>query len=572
MLDCAIVGGTLVDGTGRTPRRADLGVRDGRVAAIREPGGLAEPAEQTIQAGGRYVTPGFIDVHTHYDAQFFWDGCASPSPLHGVTTVLAGNCGFSIAPLSASEADYLSTMLARVEGIPLEALHAGVPWDWRSTSDYFERLDGHLAVNAGFMAGHSAIRRVVMGGAANAGPADAEALARLKRTLRECLEAGAIGFSSSWAHTHNDSQGERVPSRYATQDELIELCSVLREAPGTSIEFIPAVGRFGDEQFELMTAMSKAAQRPLNWNLLPVTARNLAGCRQQLRGGDHAAERGGKVVALTIPIPVEARVSFATGMVLDALPGDWKDTMALPREQRLQVFSEPEARRRLDEQANRPGPFRGLAKWQNITVRETFGADPSYVGLAIGEIAEQEGKTPFDALLDIVVADELCTVLELPTRGTGQEDWEARVEVWRDGRAIIGGSDAGAHLDILATFHFTTGMLAEAVRERGLLPIEEAIHLITDVPAQLYGLRDRGRLAEGSCADIVIFDLDAIAPGPIHTRNDLPAGATRLYGEAQGIEHVLVNGVELVRRGELTGARSGTLLRSGRDTQTPALS
>ncbi len=571
MLECAIVGGTLVDGTGAAPRRAEVGVRDGRVREIREPGGLREPAEQTIDASGRYVAPGFIDVHTHYDAQLFWDGSASPSPLHGVTTVLAGNCGFSIAPLVASEADYLSTMLARVEGIPLEALNAGVPWDWRTTRDYFERLDGNLAVNAGFMAGHSAIRRVVMGTAANAGPADADSLSRLKRTLRECLEAGAIGFSSSWANTHNDGAGEMVPSRYATKEELVELCRVLREAPGTSIEFIPAVGRFGDEQFELMTAMSTAAQRPLNWNLLPVTARNLEGCKRQLRGGDHAAERGGKVVALTIPIPVEARVSFATGMVLDALPGDWKDTMALPHKERLQVFSKPEERRRLDAQANQPSPFRGLARWQNITVRETFGADTSYVGHTIGEIAEQEAKTPFDALLDIVVADELRTVLELPTRGTEQEDWEARVEVWRDQRAIIGGSDAGAHLDILATFHFTTGMLAEAVRERGLLPIEEAIHLITDVQAQLYGLKGRGRLEEGSCADIVVFDLDAIGPGPIHTRSDLPAGASRLYGEARGIEHVLVNGVELVRRGELTGARSGTLLRSGRDTQTPAL-
>jgi hypothetical protein len=177
---------------------------------IREPGGLEEPAERTIDATGRYVTPGFIDVHTHYDAQLFWDPTASPSPLHGVTTVLAGNCGFSIAPLVPSEATYLSTMLARVEGIPIEALNAGVPWDWNTTADYFDRLDGTLAVNAGFMAGHSAIRRVVMGKGANAGPADADSLERMKRTLRECLEAGAIGFSSSWANTHNDAAGEMV--------------------------------------------------------------------------------------------------------------------------------------------------------------------------------------------------------------------------------------------------------------------------------------------------------------------------------------------------------------------------
>ncbi len=571
MLDCAIVGGTLVDGTGAAPRRADLGVRDGRVAMIRERGGLEEPAERTIDATGRYVTPGFIDVHTHYDAQLFWDPTASPSPLHGVTTVLAGNCGFSIAPLASSEADYLSKMLARVEGIPLDALNAGVPWDWNTTADYFDRLDGALAVNAGFMAGHSAIRRVVMGEGANAGPADADSLERMKRTLRECLEAGAIGFSSSWANTHNDAAGEMVPSRYASKEELVELCAVLRDAPGTSIEFIPAVGRFGSEQFELMTAMSTAAQRPLNWNLLPVTARKLEACKRQLEGGTHAAERGGKVVALTIPIPVEARLSFATGMVLDALPG-WKDTMALPSEQRMEVFSKPEERRRLDEQANQPSAFRGLARWERITVRETFDAETrDYAGHTIGEIAEREAKTPFDALLDIVVADELRTVLELPTSGTEDADWKARLEVWRDGRAVIGGSDAGAHLDILATFHYATGMLAEAVRERGLLPIEEAVHRITDVQAQLYGLRGRGRLEEGCHADVVVLDLATVGPGPIHTRSDLPAGASRLFGESRGIAHVLVNGVELVRHGELTGARSGTLLRSGRDTETAAL-
>jgi N-acyl-D-aspartate/D-glutamate deacylase len=276
-------------------------------------------------------------------------------------------------------------------------------------------------------------------------------------------------------------------------------------------------------------------------------------------------------VALTIPIPVEARLSFATGMVLDALPG-WADTMALPSDQRLAAFSKPEERRRLDELAQQPSPFRGIARWDAITVRETFTASAKgYAGHTIGEIAAQESKSSFDALLDIVVADELRTVLELPTRGTGDADWEARLAVWRDGRAVIGGSDAGAHLDILATFHYATGMLSEAVRERKLLPIEEAVHLITDVQARLYGLRGRGRLEEGSFADVVVFDLDTLGPGPIHTRDDLPAGASRLYAGSTGVEHVLVNGAAIVKDGELTDSRSGTLLRSGRDTLTAPL-
>ncbi len=572
MLDTKICGGTIVDGTGAVPRPGDLGIRDGRVEAIAPPGGLDDAqAARTIDATGRFVAPGFIDVHTHYDAQLFWDGTASPSPLHGVTTVLAGNCGFSIAPLTSDQAGYLSKMLARVEGIPLEALEAGVPWNWTTTAEYFDRLDSTLSVNAGFMAGHSAIRRVALGERANAGPANADELERMKRLLRESLEAGALGFSSSWATTHNDADGDLVPSRYASDTELVELCRVLGEFEGTGIEFIPTVEAFTNDHLDLMTRMSTAAQRPLNWNLLPVTARSFERGQRQLRAGDHAAKNGGKVVALTIPIVIQARLSFATGMVLDALPG-WKDTMALPYGERIELFSKPDERERLEEGAQRPGPFRGLSRWETLTVQESFApATRAYSGMTVGEIAEAEGKSPFDALLDIVVADELRTVLAMPRRGDSDEDWRARVKVWRDGRAVIGGSDAGAHLDILASFYYATGMLEEAVRKRALLPLEEAVQLLTDVQAQLYGLRGRGRIASGFCADLVVFDLDSIGPGPVHTRTDLPAGASRLYGEARGIDHVLVNGVEIVRDGTFTDARPGTVLRSGRDTATPAL-
>ena len=428
MLDTKICGGTIVDGTGAVPRPGDLGIRDGRVEAIAPPGGLDDAqAARTIDATGRFVAPGFIDVHTHYDAQLFWDGTASPSPLHGVTTVLAGNCGFSIAPLNSDQAGYLSKMLARVEGIPLQALEAGVPWDWSTTAEFLDRLDSTLSVNAGFMAGHSAIRRVALGERANAGPANADELERMKRLLRESLEAGALGFSSSWATTHNDADGDLVPSRYASDTELVELCRVLGEFEGTGIEFIPTVEAFTNDHLDLMTRMSTAAQRPLNWNLLPVTARSFERGQRQLRAGDHAAKNGGKVVALTIPIVIQARLSFATGMVLDALPG-WKDTMALPYGERIELFSKPDERERLEEGAQRPGPFRGLSRWETLTVQESFApATRAYSGMTVGEIAQAEGKSPFDALLDIVVADELQTVLAMPRRGDSDEDWRALV-------------------------------------------------------------------------------------------------------------------------------------------------
>src|SRR4051812_31560698 len=287
MLDLVIKGAAVVDGTGASRRQADVGVRGDRIVAVGE---LDEAATRTIDADGRVVAPGFVDVHTHYDAQVFWDPTLSPSPLHGVTTVLGGNCGFTIAPLVSREAEYLMTMLARVEGMPLDALAAGVPWNWTTTAAYLDAIPA-LSVNAGFMVGHSALRRVVMGDDGTSRAATADEVEQMQGMLRDGLVAGAVGFSSSWAETHNDATGEMVPSRHATLEELIALSSVCAEMPGTSLEFIPTVRDFGDEHYDVMTRMSVAAGRPLNWNLLTVNAKNGAGVEQRLAAGTYARER-----------------------------------------------------------------------------------------------------------------------------------------------------------------------------------------------------------------------------------------------------------------------------------------
>src|SRR5262245_53410175 len=212
MLDVCIRGGSIIDGTGAPARPGDVGVRDGRIVAI---GDVDEPATRTIDAEGHVVAPGFVDVHTHYDAQAFFDTTLSPSPLHGVTTVIGGNCGFTIAPLAPEHGPYLMRMLARVEGMPLASLEQGVPWDWTSFGDYLDRIDGTLAPNAGFLVGHCAIRRLVMGEEATKGAATDEQVDQMERLLAESLAAGGLGFSSSWARTHNDAEGEMVPSRHA---------------------------------------------------------------------------------------------------------------------------------------------------------------------------------------------------------------------------------------------------------------------------------------------------------------------------------------------------------------------
>jgi N-acyl-D-aspartate/D-glutamate deacylase len=565
MLDCVIRGGTVVDGSGGPARRADVAIHDGRVVRI---GTVEEDAARVIDASGKLVTPGFVDVHTHYDAQAFWDQTLSPSPLHGITTVIAGNCGFTIAPLAPEHGDYLMRMLARVEGMPLPSLQQGVPWDWTSYGEWLDRLDGRLSVNAGFMVGHSAVRRLVMGERSVGHHASAEELEAMKRLLADSIDAGGLGFSSSWATTHNDPNGDPVPSRHASEEEMVELARVCGGFDGTSLEFIPAVGRFSPEKVDLIARMSAAANRPLNWNLIaPSTSpQQMAVMENNLAASDYARERGGKIIALTVPCAIESRLNFESGFVLDALNG-WREPMALPAEEKMALLADREQRRRLDELAQGPSPLRGVAKWHVLTVGEVFAEENQpYVGRTIGEIAEAEGRASFDVLCDIVLADQLRTGLYQPIRGDDDETWKLRVDVWRDQRTVVGGTDAGAHLDLLATFNATTAMLGSAVRQRKLLSWEEAIHHITDVPARLYGLKERGRLAEGWWADVCVIDPERVAARPTYARYDLPGGAWRLYGEADGVDHVLVNGREIVVNGEFTDARPGTLLRSGRDT------
>jgi len=566
MLDVIVQGADVIDGTGSPRRQADIGIQDGRITAI---GAIDESAKQTIDADGLVVAPGVVDIHTHYDAQVLWDPAVTPSPFHGVTTVIGGNCGFTIAPIEASEIDYLTRMLARVEGMPLEALIAGVPYDWRSFGDYLNRIDNTLTINAGFLVGHCAIRRVVMGEAAVGNAATPEQLEAMRRLLSDSLAAGGLGFSSSHAATHNDANGDPVPSRSATAEELIALAKVTGEHPGTTLEFIPAVGSFDESHISLMTEMSLAANRPLNWNVLVPSAARAEAAWTMLAASDYAAERGAKVLALTLPDVMRTHLTLKAGFLFDALP-NWGKPMALPVPEKMALLSQPEERKRLYESSISPeaGVMRGIARWDRMTIVETFS--PTNAGLAgrlVGEIAAERGQEPFDTFCEISLADELQTVFMPPLPGDDQESWELRRDIWRDPRTIVGASDAGAHLDMLSTFNFSTSML-KACRERNLMPLEEAIYYLTDQPARIYGLRDRGRIAEGWYADLMIFDENQIGPEPVTWRNDLPSGAGRLYGEAVGIEHVFANGVEVVRRNELTGNNAGTLLRSGRDTET----
>ncbi|MCV7443346.1 amidohydrolase family protein [Mycobacterium paraense] len=569
MLDLLIRDAQIVDGTGAPARRGDVGLSSGRIVAVGE---VDDPTAKTVDAQGQTLAPGFVDLHTHYDAQLFWDPTASPSVQHGVTTVFGGNCGFTLAPAAAEQHDYLTRMLARVEGMPLDALRAGLDWGWASFGDWLGRLEGRIAVNAGFLVGHSALRLAAMGDDGVGAEATPEQIDTMVAVLHDALAAGGLGLSTSQSPTHNDGSGRPVPSRSASRDELVALAAGLRDHPGTTLEaIIPGcLSGFTDDDIALLTDMSVAADRPLNWNLLGVSAANPAGHEKQLRAWEAAAGRGGRVVALTLPQAMKIRLSFLSGFVLDGLPG-WRDTMHLPVPERLVALADPQVRRRLAEGAasKEAGMLRGLAQWHRLVIVETFAPENAdATGRSVGEVAAARGGEPFDTLLDVVIADELRTGLSPPLTGDTEADWKMRAEVWRHPGAVIGGSDAGAHLDMMCGAIYTTSLLSKGVREHQVVALEEAIRLITDVPARFYGLTERGRIQPGWHADLVLFDPATVGHGPERTRYDLPSGAPRLVADASGITSVLVGGVEVCRDGAATGALPGTVLRSGRDTET----
>lgn len=569
MLDCVIRGGTVVDGTGAPGRRADVGIRAGRVVAVGE---ITDDAAEVVDAAGLVVAPGFVDPHTHYDAQLFWDPAASPSNLHGVTSMIAGNCGFTLAPLAPEDADYLRRMMAKVEGMPLPALESGVPWGWRTFADYLGALDGHVGVNVGFLVGHCAIRRHVMGARSignEASPAELEAMVAL---MHESLDAGGLGFSTTLSFTHSDGDGQPVASRWASKEEVLELCATVRDHEGTTLEYVTdgCLRGFSADEVEMMAEMSLAGHRALNWNVLTIDSREPERYHEQVAALDRAADRGARAVALTMPVLVEMNMSFRNYCALFMLPG-WNEVMNLPVPERIERLRDPDVRRWMNERAHSPeaGVFSRLASWGRYMIGDTYSeANEGLKGTVVAEIAERANRGTFDTLLDIVINDDLKTVLwPLPSDGD-LKSWQMRAEAWKHPHVMIGGSDAGAHLDRMCGAPYTTSFLADSLRGRRLVSLERCVQLMTQVPAELFGLRDRGVLREGAHADIVVFDPDTVATGEVKLVDDLPGGTSRLYAEAIGVHRVIVNGTTIVVDGKPTGELPGIVLRSGRDTYT----
>ncbi|WNM35909.1 D-aminoacylase [Streptomyces sp. Li-HN-5-11] len=572
MLDHLIKGATVVDGTGAPAYTADVGIRGGRIAAI---GKVTEASRTTEDASGLLLTPGFVDPHTHYDAQLFWDPYATPSLNHGVTTVAAGNCGFTLAPLNPArpkDADYTRRMMSRVEGMSLVALEEGAPWSWHTFGEYLDALEGRIAVNAGFMVGHCALRRHVMGPQAVGGQPTPEQTEAMLRLLHEAMEAGAWGLSTTQSSTHSDGDGQPVASRHARPEELLALAGAVGEHEGTQIEAIVAgcLDQFSDAEIDLLVDMSATAGRPLNWNVLTVDAAVPERVPRQLSASERARKAGGRVVALTMPILTPMNMSLGTFCALNLIPG-WGPILGLPVPERIARLSDPSVRAEMLRRADskEAGVFRRLANFGRYVIGDTYSeANAGLTGRVVRDIAQERGQDPFTCLVEICAADDLRTVLWPMPTDNDPASWSLRAETWQHEDVLLGGSDAGAHLDRMCGAPYTTRFLGDCLRGRKLVGLEQAVRMLTDDPARLFGLRERGRVREGWHADLVLLDPERIDAGQATLVHDLPGDSPRLDSKALGIRAVWVNGAEAIRDDVVTGAVPGRVLRSGRDTRT----
>jgi N-acyl-D-aspartate/D-glutamate deacylase len=406
-----------------------------------------------------------------------------------------------------------------------------------------------------------------MGAAASdreATPAEVECMVE---ELRAALGAGGLGLSTSRSSTHSDGDGRPVASRVASVDELLALCGEVGRHDGTSLEAIVegCLSRFSDEEVELLAQMSARARRPLNWNVLAVSAADADRIDHQLRPSRRARSLGGRVVALTLPVHADMNMSLGSFCSLWLIPG-WREIMELPLEQKATALRDPAVRERLV--ANAAGtPFAHRTEFDRYTFGDTVAAaNARHQDRRVADVAAELGTDAFGAIVEVGIADEFRTVLWPGVTGTGDDDWEVRRGLWSEPDVILGGSDAGAHVDRMLGSNYAARFLADVLRGRQLVPVERAVEMLTSVPAQLFGLRDRGELRPGAWADVVVADPATIGSGPARRVDDFPGHSVRLVADAIGISHVMVNGVLTIADGVASGATPGRIMRSGRDT------
>jgi N-acyl-D-aspartate/D-glutamate deacylase len=558
--DLVIRGGLVVDGTGAPGRRADVAVRDGKLS---EMGAVTGRGKREISAAGLVVAPGFIDPHTHYDAQITWDSLASCSSWHGVTTVVMGNCGFTLAPCRAEDRQTLMRMLTHVEGMPLEALTQGIRWEWETFSQYqdaVERIGPWM--NVGCFIGHSAIRQYVMGDAAWEREATAEEIAGMGRLVTEAMALGAVGLSSTTNKNHVGDRGRPVPSRLAHEDELTSLVRTMG-ASGRGILELTIGGTRPDRLAEIdrFAELARAADRPVTLVSLRHNPSHPEEHRAILARIEALARDGVEIFPQVTTSPLTATFDLASAFVFFRFPV-WKRVLDAPVGSWRALFRDAGFREEFRASVGRTPLFQGDTAPLRV---HTVGGDAfkPFVGLAVTEVAARRGQDVIDAFFDLALEDDLQTRFTVAVMNT---DAASVAEIFTHPRSLIGLSDAGAHLTLFCEAGQTSRLLGHWVRDRRALSLEDGVRRITSMPADLFGLRDRGRLRPGLAADITVFDPDTIADHEPELVHDLPGGGPRLVQRASGIRWSFVNGQAVIEDGRLpepAGTRgSGRLLRA----------
>jgi N-acyl-D-amino-acid deacylase len=554
--ELSIRGGTVVDGTGSPPFRADVGIARGIVEEI----GASVRGDREIDATGRLVVPGFIDIHTHYDPQVLWDPWLTPSSWHGVTSVVAGNCGYSIAPTRPDSRGSILRTLDKVEDMRLSTLEAGVAWDFETYAEYLEAVGRRgTAINFGGYVGHTPVRLYVMGDDAYEREATDDEIERMRQVVRASLEGGALGFSSDRGGFHLGDGGRPVPSIVASQAELQSLMGVTAEIGRGMIHVAPG------ERYSWLYDFQPTLGRTITWSSIltyPEGTASRAPYRDKLARHEEGRQAGADVWVQVTCRPITQSVWVMEPTSLYVIPA-FSDLVATPYEQRHRVYADRAWRARVWSQFD-SGAFVN-PRWETFTVSES-ATHPEMIGLSVAEIARRRDCTPFDVVCDVGLDDGLETRFTV-TFANDEEDGVTLL--LRSEGCIMGLSDAGAHVGAICDAVMPTDFLANWVRDRQVVPLETGVRKLTGELADVLGL-DRGYLRPSFPADVLVLDIDALAPGPIRRVRDMPAGGDRFVAdEPGGIEWVLVNGTPIREEGkplvDQLSRLPGAILRSRPD-------
>ena len=551
--DLLVRRGRVVDGSGLPSYVADVGVKDGNIVEV---GRLRGAAMRTIDADGLAVSPGFIDHHTHLDAQILWDPYGTCEPQHGVTTVVMGNCGLSLAPVRNGDEDAIVKSFVRVEAIPRFALEQGVNWAWNSYGEYLDNLEGKIGINVGGLVGHIALRHNVMGEEAVERGATAKEVQQMRGLVSAAMEGGALGLSTNRNERHMREDGKPVASRLAEDEELFAICDVLAETNAGVIETI--LGRNKIEHFKFYHELAKRTQRPVLWQSLQHRWAEPTLWREQLDAVEPIFHEGYQAYGLSHTVPLVRHFELKNCQVFDEFP-TWKNLMFLPVEVRKQALADPETRRKLRADLASPAPTNFHRNWNIVRVEKVVKFEnQKYNGKTVAELAALRRQDPLDAFLDLALEEDLGTVFWNANNGG---DIDAMGEILRSPYVLIGTSDAGAHVQFGADFGYCTILLGMWVRERQVMSLEQAVHKLTFHVASIFGLQNRGLLRPGYAADLAIFDPKTVNSHEPEWADDYPAGSRRLIQRSVGMHYTIVNGKVLHEDGRMSGDLPGRVLR-----------